>query len=280
MKKSKVWFITGASRGFGLEIVKAALANGDQVAATVRSKPEALLAQFNNDKNLFVTILDVTDEKQAKEAVKQAVEQFGRIDVLVNNAGYGFLGALEEVSDEEVRKNFDVNVFGTLNVLRAGLPILRGQRSGHVINFSSVAGLRGAAGWGVYNAAKFAVVGLTEALAKEMAPLGVHVTVVEPGPFRTDFLDQSSLLRAANVITDYEQTVGKTQESAGQRNKKQPGDPKKLADAMISIVNAENPPVHLPLGKDTISDYRSKLAAFGRDVEAWKDIVFGSEFDE
>jgi NAD(P)-dependent dehydrogenase (short-subunit alcohol dehydrogenase family) len=184
-----VWFVTGASRGFGAEIVKEALARGNQVVATAR-KPEDI--PFSGD-DVLALALDVTDENQARAAVDAAVQRFGRIDVLVNNAGRGLLGAVEEVSDSAARAVFDTNVFGTLNVQRAVLPVLRRRRSGHVISISSVGGFTGTPGWGVYAATKFAVEGFSEALYAELRPLGVHVTIVEPGLFRTDFLDGSSL---------------------------------------------------------------------------------------
>ncbi|AJY74230.1 oxidoreductase [Paenibacillus beijingensis] len=277
---SKVWFITGASRGFGLEIVKAALAAGDKVVAAVRGETEQLAGRLENDPNLFVTRLDVTDENQAKEAAGQAVDRFGRIDVLVNNAGYGLLSAVEEATGEEVKRNFEVNVFGLLNVTRAVLPIMREQRSGHVINISSVGGLSAYAGWGIYGSTKFAVEGLTEALALELAPLGIYATVVAPGFFRTEFLDTTSLTRTANVIDDYADTVGEMRSFATQVNKKQPGDPVKLAHAFIRLAHADRPPVHLLLGTDTLARYNEKTANLQQDNEAWYDVITGTDHDD
>src|SRR5215510_9782483 len=184
MKNSKVWIVTGAARGFGLEITRAVLASGDTVVAAVRSRPEDLKTQLNHP-NLHAAVLDVTNEAQAREVTADTVKKLGRIDVLVNNAGFGLLSAVEEASDEEIKRNYETNVFGLLKVTRAVLPYMRKQRAGHVINFSSVGGLVGSAGWGLYGSTKFAVEGITEALAKELAPLGVHATVVEPGYFRT-----------------------------------------------------------------------------------------------
>ncbi|NOU70854.1 SDR family NAD(P)-dependent oxidoreductase [Paenibacillus sp. LMG 31458] len=280
MTNQKVWFITGASRGFGLEITKAALAEGNKVVATVRSKPEQLAAQLENNENLLVTVLDITDEAQALDAAKQATDKFGRIDVLVNNAGYGLLSAVEEASNEEVKQNFDANVFGLLNVTRAILPYMRKQRSGHVINISSVGGLNGFVGWGIYGSTKFAVEGITESMALELAPLGIYATVVAPGFFRTEFLDPTSLIRTAHVIDDYAGTVGEMRSFATQVNKKQPGDPKKLAQAIIKLANAEKPPVHLPLGNDTLDMYREKTAKFEKDIEDWYDIITGTDHDD
>ncbi len=280
MINQKVWFITGASRGFGLEITKAALAEGNKVVATVRSKPEQLAAQLDNNENLLITVLDVTDEAQALDAAKQATDKFGRIDVLVNNAGYGLLSAVEEGSNEEVRQNYDANVFGLLNVSRAILPYMRKHRSGHVINISSVGGLNGYVGWGIYGSTKFAVEGITESMALELAPLGIYATTVEPGFFRTEFLDPTSLIRTAHVIDDYAGTVGEMRSFATQVNKKQPGDPKKLAQAIIKLANAEKPPVHLPLGNDTLAMYREKTAKFEKDIEDWYDVITGTDHDD
>lgn len=280
MKKQKTWFITGASRGFGLEITKAVLASGDNVVATVRSGTNELTAQLNNHPQLLVLPLDITNEAQAGVAAKDAINHFGSIDVLVNNAGYGLLAAVEEASAEEVKHNYEVNVFGVLNVIRQVLPYMRKQRSGHIINISSVGGLSAYTGWGVYGSAKFAVEGLTEALSLELAPLGIHATVVAPGFFSTNFLDQSSLVRSAKVIDDYQETVGNMREFATKVNYQQPGDPLKLAQAFVALANAENPPLHLPLGNDTLKRFREKTAAFEQDITNWYDTVTGTDHDD
>jgi len=280
MKAQKVWFITGASRGFGLEIVKAVLASGDKVITTVRSKPEELASRLGNPEGLHVITLDVTSEAQAEKAAADAVAQFGTIDVLVNNAGFGLLAAVEEAAAEEVRKNYETNVFGLLNVTRAVLPYMRKQGSGPVINISSVGGLTGYIGWGIYGSTKFAVEGITESMAKELAPLGIKATVVAPGFFRTEFLDSNSLTRTGNEIDDYATTVGAMREFATKANKQQPGDAKKLAQAFVLLANATNPPVHLPLGKDTLAAYREKSAAFEKDIEAWYEVITGTDHDD
>lgn len=280
MKTQKTWFITGASRGFGLDITKAVLASGDKVVATVRSKAQELVAQFNNNENLFVVTLDITNGEQAKQAAGQAIEHFGRIDVLVNNAGYGLLAGVEEASDQEVKQNYEVNVFGTLNVIRAVLPYMRKQRSGHVINISSIGGLSAYYGWGLYGSTKFAIEGITEGLALELAPLGIHATVVAPGFFRTNFLDESSLSTTTNIIDDYDETVGAMRKLATEINYKQPGDPEKLAQAFVKLAASENPPVHLPLGNDTLQRFREKTAAFEKDIETWYDVVTGTDHDD
>jgi NAD(P)-dependent dehydrogenase (short-subunit alcohol dehydrogenase family) len=276
--KSKVWIITGAARGFGLEITKAVLAGGDTVVATVRGEPEKLQAEISHP-NLHVAMLEVSNEARAQLVAADTVTRFGRIDVLVNNAGYGLLSAVEEATDEEVKRNYETNVFGLLNVTRAVLPHMRRQRSGHVINFSAVAGLRGYLGWGLYGSTKFAVEGITETMAQELAPLGIHASVVEPGFFRTNFLDRSSLSRASRVIDDYAETVGKMREFATQVNHKQPGDPVKLAKAIVRLAASPNPPMHLPLGNDTLAAYRAKQAAFEKEIDDWHDVITGTDHD-
>jgi len=276
---NKVWFITGASRGIGFEIAKAVLDTGDKVVATVRSQPEKLAEQLNN-KNLHVITLDVTNEQDALRAIGEAVGYFGRIDVLVNNAGFGLLSAIEEGTDKEVRYMYDTNVFGLLHVTRATLPHFRKQRSGHVINISSVGGLASAAGWGLYASTKFAVEGISEALADELRPLGVHVTVVEPGYFRTNFLDGASLSSAAKVIPDYAETSGKMRELVPQISYKQPGDPVKLAAAVVKLAASENPPVHLPLGKDTLYYFKQKMDKFEAEIVEWHDTITGTDHDD
>jgi len=280
MKTKKVWFITGASRGFGSEIAKEALNNGDQVIATVRKNSDVVKQQLGNADRLEVVVLDVTDEASIKNAVENAVGRFGRIDVLVNNAGQGLLSGVEEASDAEVRKVYDANVFGLLNVTRAVLPYFRRQRSGHIINLSSVGGLTGITGWGLYGSTKFAVEGITEALAAELAPLGIFATAVEPGFFRTDFLDASSLMTTPHIIDDYAGTVGKMRSFAAEVNHKQPGSAVKAARAIVRLGHAEQPPVHLPLGRDTLAMFKEKMDKFNADIEAWRDTIVGTDHDD
>jgi NAD(P)-dependent dehydrogenase (short-subunit alcohol dehydrogenase family) len=279
MKTQKVWFITGASKGFGLEIAKSALEAGDKVVATVRSKPELLSATLNNNPDLLITIMDVSNETEVKAAAAQAIEKFGQIDVLVNNAGYGLLSGVEEATDAEVRKQYDTNVFGLLNVTRAILPQMRKQRSGHVINVSSVFGFGSMGGWGLYGSTKFAVEGITEALALEVAPLGIKVTAVEPGLFSTDFLDTNSLFQSANAIDDYKDTVGAMRSGVVGLHGNQPGDPAKLGQAFIKLVNAENPPVHLPLGTDTVAFYRAKTEKLEQEIKDWEAVTNSTNHD-
>lgn len=275
----KVWFITGASRGFGLEIAREALARGDYVAATAR-RPEAVEAALGKHDKLLSLALDVTSEAQAVAAAAAAVARFGRIDVLLNNAGYGLLGAVEESSADEVEKLFATNVFGLLNVTRAVLPHMRRAGSGHVMNISSIGGYSAYAGWGVYGATKFAVEGLTEALAIELAPLGIHATVVEPGFFRTDFLDQSSLVRTAIEHADYAATVGEMRALMASANHQQPGDPKKLAQALLVLADSPRPPVRLPLGTDTVAKIAEKHQVVERELAQWRSLAVSTDHDD
>jgi NAD(P)-dependent dehydrogenase (short-subunit alcohol dehydrogenase family) len=265
----RTWFITGASRGFGALIAQEALEKGDAVVATAR---------LGNHPNLLAVALDVTQEAQAHAAAKAAVERFGRIDILVNNAGYGLLGAVEEASAEEIEAVYRTNVFGLLAVTRAVLPHMRQQRSGRVLNISSVGGYRGFAGWGIYCSTKFAVEGLSEALAQELAPLGVHVTAVEPGYFRTDFLDQSSLSTVPTVIDDYHQSSGSMRTFAVGVNHQQPGDPAKLAKVLVKFVDTPNPPVRLPLGSDTVAAIEKKDAETAQIITAWRSTAVSTDF--
>jgi len=272
----KTWLITGASRGIGAEIAKAVLATGDQLIATARKKTD--LHQFESNSNVLTLNLDVTDEVMVQAAVAAGLERFGQIDVLVNNAGFGVLGGIEETSAEEVEQVYRTNVFGLLNVTRAVLPSMRQRRRGHIINLSSLGGYQSYAGWGIYCSTKFAVEGITEALHGELAPLGIHATVVEPGYFRTNFLDGSSLQRTAIEISDYAETVGKTRQVPSERNYQQPGDPTKLAQAMLQIVNAESPPLRLPLGTDTLQVIAQKNAYVEQETAQWRTLAESTDY--
>jgi NAD(P)-dependent dehydrogenase (short-subunit alcohol dehydrogenase family) len=273
----RVWFITGASRGLGALIARAALADGNAVVATGRNVA-AITERLGQSSALLPVALDVTDEAQAKEAVDAAIAAFGRIDVLINNAGFGLVGAIEESTDAEVRRMYDTNVFGLLNVTRAVLPWMRAQRSGHVINLSSIGGYRSAAGFGAYCSTKFAVEGITEALHAELEPLGVHATVVEPGYFRTDFLDSTSLVVTPGIIDDYDATSGQVRRVAATLNHNQPGDPEKLATAMVELVDAETPPLRLPLGTDTLKAIADKNAFVMQETETWRRLSQSTDF--
>ncbi|MER6082348.1 oxidoreductase [Streptomyces sp. NPDC001833] len=272
-----VWFVTGSSRGFGLEITRAALAAGHQVVATAR-KPETVREKFPDagDK-LLTAALDVTDPQSIQAAVDAAAERFGRIDVLVNNAGTGLLAAVEESDDAAVRALYETNVFGPLAVQRAVLPVLRRQRSGHVINISSIVGFATAPGWGIYASTKFALEGFTETLHTELAPLGIHVTLVEPGFFRTDFLDPANLHTGPDTIADYAPTVGAMRTAAAGLHHAQPGDPVKAARAIVEMAAVPEPPLRLPLGGDTLQAFDTKLDAFRKDMDAARHIALSTD---
>jgi NAD(P)-dependent dehydrogenase (short-subunit alcohol dehydrogenase family) len=274
---TKVWFITGASRGFGSLIAKSALNRGDMVVATGRDA-DHVTAALGAHPQLLALALDVRDEGQAAEAAKAAITRFGRIDILVNNAGYGLLGAVEESSAKEVEAVFATNVFGLLNVTRAVLPYMRGAKSGHIMNFSSIGGYASYAGWGVYGATKFAVEGISEALSIELAPLGIHATVVEPGFFRTDFLSSSSLVSTEKSIADYHDTVGRMRVFAEGANHQQPGDPQRLAEAIMLLGNSKTPPQRLPLGSDTVAKIDEKHRKVEQEMAQWRAVALSTDF--
>jgi NAD(P)-dependent dehydrogenase (short-subunit alcohol dehydrogenase family) len=273
----RVWMITGAARGIGARIAEAALAQGDAVVATSRDAA-SVQKRFPAGDALQALPLDVTDETQAAAAVQAALARFGRIDVLVNNAGYGLLGAVEEATADEVRRLYDTNVFGLLNVTRAVLPSMRERRGGRVVNISSLGGYQSGPGFGVYCSTKFAVEGLSEALHAELAPLGIHVTVVEPGYFRTDFLDGNSLAVSPRILGDYAATAGQVRSAAVQINHNQPGDPLRLAQAVAMLVNSSEPPLRLPLGTDTLRTIADKHAFVNNELKEWRALSASTDF--
>lgn len=273
----RVWMITGASRGIGARIAEAALAHGDAVVATARDAT-ALTTRFAASDAFLAVALDVTDEAAAAHAVEAALARFGRIDVLVNNAGFGLLGAVEEATADEVRRLYETNVFGLLNVTRAVLPSMRARRSGHVINLSSLGGYQSGPGFGVYCSTKFAVEGLTEALHGELAPLGIHATVVEPGYFRTEFLEGNSLVVSPRELADYAESAGRVRAAAARISLNQPGDPLRLAQALITLVESKTPPLRLPLGTDTLQVIRDKHAFVDGETAAWREVSASTDF--
>ena len=273
----KTWFITGASRGFGALVAKLALEEGDAVVATAR-EPQSVTAALGDHPNLLAVALDVTDEHQASVAVDQAVKRFGRIDVLLNNAGFGLLGAVEEATSTEIEGLYRTNVFGLLNVTRAVLPHMRQARSGRVLNISSIGGYRSGAGFGVYCSTKFAVEGLSEALAAELGPLGIKVTIIEPGYFRTDFLDARSLSVSASRIADYDGTAGLVREHAASLSHRQPGDPAKLAKAILTLAGSANPPLRMPYGSDTVAAIEAKNAFVAGELAQWREVSVSTDF--
>ncbi len=274
----KVWFITGASRGFGALITKEALAAGDAVVATARN-PKPVIEQIGEHPNLLPVALDVTNEEQAKEAAALAIQRFGRIDILANNAGYGLLGAVEEATNSEIEALYATNVFGLLKVTRAVLPHMRRQRSGHILNFSSIGGYFGYPGWGVYGSTKFAVEGLSESLATELAPFGIKVTIVEPGFFRTDFLNDNSLAISPAAIADYVGTpAGDMRQFAAAANHGQPGDPAKFAKGILTLANAANPPLRMPFGSDTVAKIEEQNASVAEELAQWRELAISTDF--
>ncbi|WP_281235132.1 oxidoreductase [Flavobacterium gelatinilyticum] len=279
MENNKVWFITGASKGLGLELAKKLLAEGFKVAATSRNESSLIKELGNSSENFLPLEMDLADEKSVKNAIEKSVHHFKTIDVLVNNAGYGLLGALEELTDAEARKNFEVNVFGLLNVIRNTMPILRANQSGHIFNISSVGGYYGEfPGWGIYCSTKFAVAGLTESLAAEIKPFGVHATIVYPGYFRTDFLKDSSLLLPENPIAEYKEVRQSQSAHKEDINENQPGDPVKLAEALIKVSQDQNPPLHLFLGEDAFNMANQKIASVQSELGKWKEVSVGTNF--
>jgi NAD(P)-dependent dehydrogenase (short-subunit alcohol dehydrogenase family) len=275
---SRVWFITGSSTGFGRSLAEAVLKHGDRVVATAR-KPEQLGALVSRYPEVAKAVrLDVTNPQEVREAIKAAIDAFGRIDVVVNNAGFASVGAIEALSDEVIRRQFETNVFGALDVTRAVLPTLRQQRSGHILNISSVGGFVSFGVLGVYCATKFALEGISEALSKEVSHLGIKVTIVEPGAFRTEINGQA-LAISDTLIDDYTASVDGTMKWIKDMDGKQPGDPDKAAAAMIQVVESDNPPLRLALGADAVDTIDAKLASVKAELDAWKQVSIDTAFE-
>ena len=274
-----VWFITGASRGFGLEIAKEALSRGDSVVATARDPRAVLDAIPDAGDRLLAVALDVGDPNQVTAAVDAAITRFGRIDALINNAGRGLVGSVEETSDAEARAIFDVNVFGLLAVTRAVLPHMRAARSGLIVNLSSVGGFVAWPGWGVYAATKFAVEALSEAMTHELAPLGIRSVAIEPGPFRTNFLDGTSLAFARTELEDYASTAGAARTWAIDTNYGQDGDPLKAAKIIVDLADRDDLPERIQLGSNAFEDVAAKLERTARDQATWRSVSLSAEFE-
>lgn len=274
---SKTWMITGAGRGIGAEIARAALANGDRVVAAARKLGQLQDAFAGADPERIALVeLDVADEAQAAPAVAAAVERFGRIDVLVNNAAYGLLGRLEEVSSADIARQFAVNVHGVLHMLRAVLPTMRRQRGGHIMNISSIAGITGFDGASVYCASKYAIEGLSASLALEVAPLGIKVTAVEPGFFRTEFLDPSSVRYGATAIDDYA-ALGSVEQAYGAYKGRQLGDPAKLAAAVVELAGMASPPRQFLAGSDALAMANTALDARRTEMAAFEALTVSTD---
>ncbi len=272
-----VWFITGCSTGFGRHLATKVLERGWRAVVTARDP--AVIADIvkDNEDSAMALPLDVTDARQIASAVREAEARFGQIDVLVNNAGYGYLAAIEEGEDAAVRQMFDTNVFGLVAVTKAVLPGMRARHKGAIVNLSSIGGLVSFAATGYYHATKYAVEGLSESLAIEVEPLGIHVVVVEPGPFRTDFAGRS-IGQSKTVIADYDATAGERRHQTFARSGNQVGDPVRAAEAIIQAVTAAKPPRHLLLGKPALELARKKLEVLEQDFAAWESVTLGADF--
>jgi NAD(P)-dependent dehydrogenase (short-subunit alcohol dehydrogenase family) len=269
--------VTGASSGFGRALAEAALEQGQLVVATCRHVTDLQSLRDRFPERALTLRLDVTNTAAARDAVRQAVAHFGRIDVVFNNAGFGYVGAIEELSDEQLREQIEVDLFGAINVTRAALPQLREQRAGHFVQMSSLNGVESVAGAGYYAASKFGIEGFSETLAAEVAHLGIKVTIVEPGSFRTRFLDQESV-QWAEPIADYAESVGKSRETLRAMNGKQPGDPARAALAIIRAVEADRPPLRLPLGQMAIDHIRATLGSRLEELNAWAAVAAAADF--
>ena len=274
---SKVWFITGCSTGFGRELATLALQQGNKVIVTARtlSDVEDIVAPY--PETAIAVKLDVTDSAAINNAVEKALNAFDRIDVLVNNAGIGYFGAVEESEDDEVRRMFDINVFGLANMTKEVLPIMRKQRSGHIVNIASIGGLVSFPAVGFYNATKYAVDGLSESLAKETAHLGIKVTVIAPSGFRTDWAGRSAN-NSKIEIEDYAPTAGKNKNDIRGYSGNQPGDPVRAAQAIISAVDSQNPPLRLLLGVAALKGARNKLVQLQKDFDTWEETTISADF--
>ena len=278
-QQSPVWFITGCSTGFGRELARLVLDRGWRAVITARKPEQIQDLVYGHEQNALALKLDVTDKANVADAVHQAEAKFGEIDVLVNNAGYGYLAAIEEGEDDAVRALFETNFFGLVELTKAVLPGMRARKSGHIVNISSIGGLVSFGATGYYHATKYAVEGLSESLALELAPLGIHVTIVEPGPFRTDWSGRS-IIQSATRIPDYDETAGKRRQQTEANSGKQVGDPVRGSEAIIKAVESPNPPLRLILGKPGLGIVRKKLDAVKHDLDTWEATTLSADFPE
>jgi NADP-dependent 3-hydroxy acid dehydrogenase YdfG len=278
LHQPKTWLVTGCSTGFGRVIAQAILTAGDNLIATARNLDAIADIATEYPQQAIVATLDVTDVEAIAAAVQAGLDRFNNIDILVNNAGYGMVGAVEELSDLEIRRQFDTNVFGLLNVTRAVLPQMRKRGTGHIINLSSIAGFVASPGLGAYAATKHAVEAFSESMAQELEPLGIHVTIVEPGNFRTDWAGRS-MSHADLTIADYKPTAGRLQAALAQMNGQQAGDPTKLAKVLIDIVHSASPPLRLALGKDCVAGIRAKAEGVMANLKEWETVSRSTDFD-
>ena len=275
--RGRIWFITGASSGFGRAVSEAALKRGDTVVATGRDLQEIETLFESRAERALPLRLDITDAGAVRTVIEQAVRRFGRLDVVFNNAGYGHVGAIEELTDDELRQQIEVNLFGAINVTRAALPYMRKQRSGHFLQMSSLNGIEPLVGGAYYAASKFAIEGFSESLAGEVAHLGIKVTIIEPGPARTRFLEDRSA-KWAKPIPDYAASVGKTRAMLRELNSKQPVDPARAARAIVEAVEADEPPLHLPLGHLALEHIRNEFSDRLGKLDTWRELSATADF--
>ena len=276
--EQRIWFITGVSGGLGRALMEEVLKNGDICFGSVRKKEQLGVVQALHPTNSRAVLLDVCQHDQIYDAIKAVEREFGHLDVLVNNAGFGYFGAMEELNMEECRNQFDTNVFGAIRMTQAVLPMMRTARKGNILQISSVAGMRSAAGLGIYNASKYALEGFSEALYFELKPLGIHVSLIEPGPFRTEFAGSSGK-EAALSIADYDATAGQFRKNMRDKSGSQEGDPQKAAKKMIKLVHDSEPPLRLPLGKYALDGIRAKLQWVERELKDWEKDIVDTDFD-
>ena len=277
--KDAVWLVTGCSKGLGRALAREVLAAGYRAVITARHVEDIADLAADHGSAAQAVALDVTDRAQIIAAVTAAEGHFGQVDVLVNNAGYGYLAAIEEGDDAEVRALFEADLFGPVALIKAVLPGMRARRSGHIVNVSSIGGLVTYPGVGYYHMVKFGVEALSDVLAKEVGPLGIGVTAVAPGAFRTDFRGPTSIKQSATRIDDYAGTAGKSRAGTQAGHGKQQGDPARGARAIIAAVAAERPPVHLLIGGDALDQFRTKLDDIRRETDAWEDVTRGTDFE-
>ena len=276
---AKTFFITGGSSGFGEALARFALRQGDRVAATFR-KPEQAAAFTDSHAEALGVVCDVTDTDAVNRAIATAADSFGGLDVVVNNAGYGSIGIVETATDEEIHRQFDVNVYGPLRVVRAAIPVLRKRDADtYVLNVTSIGGLSGSAGVALYNGTKFALEGIGEALAAELEPFGIHVTNIEPGPFRTKWAGASATIREPEV-PGYEASAGKFIQYVKDADGKQVGDPARAAEAMWRVTRMDAPPVHLPLGGPAYKGARAKVKSLGEEIDRYESVGLPTDYTE
>ncbi|WP_454045208.1 SDR family NAD(P)-dependent oxidoreductase [Chryseobacterium sp. Marseille-Q8038] len=278
MSHTKIWYITGASKGMGLSLVKKLLVEGHKVAAT--SRTVAAFERLNTESENFLPLeVDLKDEQSIAQSMEKTVKHFGRLDVVVNNAGYGLGGAIEELNADEIEENFQINFFAVVKVIRQALPYLRNQRSGHIINISSIAGFAPGLGWSMYSAAKFAVTGLSEALTHDLKPLGIHVTAVLPGWFRTSFAQPDSIAFGENRIDDYD-FLRTAHQKMNELNGNQLGNPEKIADVFMKLIDDSHPPALLFLGTDAAQRAENKISELSEQIKQWKELSSSTDFKE